>query len=119
VTCCKIQQLLLDSADVSQTEDGATGNDAPFGFDGAAVTAGHVHCKSAAVGTQRINGLFHTLRRRRLQPGSEREDALARRCRHEHCGVTDDLGLFGSGRPGHQNLGLRQQQCFEPIDVSA
>jgi len=35
VTRGKIQQLLLDSADVSQTEDGAAGDDASFGFDGA------------------------------------------------------------------------------------
>ena len=115
----KVQQLLLDSADISQTENGAAGNDAPFGFDGAAGAAGHSHRKSAAVATQRINGLFHTLRCRGLQPCPERKHALARGRRHEHCGITDDLRLFGSGRPSHKNLWLRQQQCFEPIDISA
>ena len=116
VAAGQIHQLALDAADVAQAQHGAPGHRAPFRLERTAGAAGKRHHEGAAFGAQRVDGILHPLRRRRLQPGAEGEHAFGSRAPHDNGGVAEDFRLVGAGRPGHQHLRLRQQQSLEPVD---
>jgi hypothetical protein len=59
------------------------------------------------------------LRLVRLKPASEREDAARLRRAHRDADVAGDVRLVGAGRPHHDNLRFRVQDCVRAVALLA
>ena len=90
--------------------NGLAADGAADGFDGVSVRRGQVKQEPFAALAQNVDRAIHLLRRRRRQPGSERQDALRRFLGGERGDVAADLRPILARGPGDQDLGLGKQQ---------
>ena len=111
----EIDQIALDAADVAQPQHRASGDGAAGRFERPAGARGERHDKAAAFAAQRRHGLFHALRRGRLQPGAEGQHAFGI-AGHDDGGVAENFRPVVSSGPGHQHLRIGQQQLLEAVE---
>ena len=111
----EIQQFLLDAAYVAQAQHGTAGDGTSLSFHRASGTRCQRHDKAAAIAAQGIDRLLHAPRGHGLKPGTERKHTFRDAAGCSEGDVAENFRLLGSGGPGHQDLGLRQQQRLEAI----
>ena len=111
----EIQQFLFDAAHVTQAQHCAPANSTTFRFNRTPGSRGECHHEAAPIAPQDVNGLFHAVRGRGLEPSAECKRAFRQTARCNDGDITDDIRMLRGGRPGHQYLRLRQQECLEPI----
>ena len=116
----ELGEVALDAAHVLEAQDRAPADDLSLGLDRAAVERRQRHREFLPALAQASDRGLDRLRRPGLEPEVEGEHALRRVgvVGHQR-DVADDLGLVVAGRPGHQDLRLRAQQCIDAVDLGA
>ena len=103
----EIQQFLLDATYVTQSQHCASADGASFRFYRTSRAGGERHYKAAAVATQSVHRLLHTVGGHGIEPNAECKNSFGDTSGCGHRGVTKDLWLLGVCRPGHHYLRLR------------
>ena len=113
----KVQQFLLNAANITQTKHCTPTDGAAFCLYRTRSACRERHHEAATFDPQSVDRLLQTSRGGGLQPGAKCKCAFRCGAGCYDCRIADDFRLLQSRCPGHQYLRFGQYQGLEPISL--